>query len=328
MSCIPITVANTTVLSPSCETLTERLKTITIMRYTKAEQSPLGEQTSTPTVFPGRIFRQPLPVVLGVALLACTVTSSQAQFSYSQNFDSMGPAGTTLPSGWTVGYLGVESSVNRAIMVPYAGNGLSITAMPVVVSDGSALPAVNVGTVLNLGSSGNSDRALGNYPRTTPSGDHVMQVALLNNSGSSVSAIQVSYWGEQWRQSQGTSTSGPELLRFLASTTDPLSGFTYFSGLDFLAPKQTTADAPVGGLDGNAAGNRVFVTGTISFQSPVPDGGTFYVRWHDWNDNGTSDHFLGIDDLQIVSVVPEPSTVSMLLLGCGALAIGWRGRRK
>jgi len=154
-----------------------------------------------------------------------------------------------------------------------------------------------------------------------------MQVALQNNSGSPVSAIQVSYWGEQWRQSQGTSTSGPEILRVLASTTDALNGFTYFSGLDFLAPKQTTADAPVGGLDGNAAANRAFITGIITFQNPVPNGGTFYVRWHDWNDNGTSDHFLGIDDLQITSVVPEPSTVVMLLLGLGAL-VGNRLRRK
>lgn len=288
------------------------------------KQSPFGKGMSSPVS--GRVCLKKLPLVLMVALLFLAVPSSYAQLSYSENFDVMGPAGTTLPSGWIAGYLGTESSVNRAVMTPYAANGLSVTAMPVAVSDGSALPSPNVGTVLNLGAAGNSDRALGNYPRTTPSGDQVMQVAIQNNTGGSLSAIQLNYWGEQWRQSQGTSSSGPEMLRVLASTTSAISGFTYIPSLDFLAPKQTTADAPVGGLDGNNAANRVFISGTITFASAVPNGGTFYVRWHDWNDNGTSDHFLAIDDVQISSV-PEPGTVSMWVLGLGVLA-GCRGRRK
>jgi len=259
------------------------------------------------------------------AVLLWAVPSSYAQFSYFQNFDSMGPSGTTLPLLWTAGYLGIESSVNRAVMSPYAGNGLSITAMPLVLSDGSALPSPNVGTVFNLGTIGSSDRALGNYPRTTPSGDQVIQVAIQNFTGAPLGVIQLSYWGEEWRQSQGTSTSGPEILRVLASTTSATSGFTYYPSFDFVAPKQTPADAPVGGLDGNAASNRTLISGYLGFESPVPNGGTFYIRWHDWNDNGTSDHFLAIDEVQI-TLVPEPGTLSMLLLGLGALI--WRVRRK
>ena len=263
-----------------------------------------------------------------VALLAWAAPASQAQLNYLQNFDSIGPAGTSLPSGWIAGYLGAESSVNRAVMTPYAGNGLAVTAMPLVVSDGSAIPTPNVGTVFNLGTAGSADRALGGYPRTTPSGDQVYQVGVVNNTGGALSSIQLSYWGEQWRQSQGTSSSGPELLRVLASSTSSIDGFTYFAGLDFLAPIQTTAQGPVGGLDGNLPANRVFVTGTITFGTPVADGGTFYVRWHDWNDNGTSDHFLGIDDVSISSVVPEPTIASLLLMAVGALVVGARVRRK
>lgn len=261
-----------------------------------------------------------------MALLTWAVPSSYAQFSYYQSFDSMGPSGTTLPLLWTAGYLGTESSVNRAEMSPYAGNGLSITAMPIVVSDGSALPSPNVGTVFNLGTAGSSDRALGGYPRTTPSGDQVIQVAIRNFTGAPLEAVHLSYWGEQWRQAQGTSSSGPEMLRVLASTTSASDGFTYYSALNFMAPIQTTAEAPVGGLDGNAAANRVFVSDFINFQVAVPDGATFYIRWHDWNDNGTSDHFLAIDDVRI-TLIPEPGAASVMLLGLGAL-VGARARRR
>ena len=266
-----------------------------------------------------------LPLMV-MALLTSAVPSSYAQFSYYQSFDAMGPSGTTLPLLWTAGYLGVESSVNRAAMAPYAGNGLSLTPMPVVVSDGSALPSPNVGTVFNLGTAGSFDRALGGYPRTTPAGDQVIQVAIRNFTGAPLEAIHLSYWGEQWRQAQGTSSSGPEMLRVLASTTSATDGFTYYSALDFMAPVQTTAEAPVGGLDGNAAANRVFVSDFINFQVAVPDGATFYIRWHDWNDNGTSDHFLAIDDVRI-TLIPEPGTASVLLLGLGAL-VGARARRR
>ncbi len=274
-----------------------------------------------------RIYQTLQTPIFMVALLAGVIPASHAQLNYTENFDSMGAAGTTLPASWIAGYLGAESSVNRAVMTPYAGNGLAVTAMPLVVSDGSAIPTPNVGTVFNLGTTGSADRALGGYPRTTPSGDQVYQVGVVNNTGGALASIQLSYFGEQWRQAQGTSSSGPELLRVLASSTSSIDGFTYFAGLDFLAPKQTTADAPVGGLDGNAAANRVFVSGTITFVSAVPNGGTFYVRWHDWNDNGTSDHFLGIDDVSISSVVPEPTTASLLLMAVGVL-VGARARRQ
>lgn len=272
-----------------------------------------------------RCLKAPMWAVALGSFLA-VAPSSNAQFSYFQNFDSLGPSGSTLPLEWSAGYLGVQSANNRLAMTPYAGNGLSLTAMPLVISDGSALPSPNVGAVFNIGSVGSTDRALGHYPRTTPSGDQVMQVAIPNFTGAALPVVQVSYWGEQWRQAQGTSSSGPEILRFLASTTSATDGFTYYPSFDFLAPKQTTADAPVGGLDGNAASNRKLVTGYLAFTTPVPVGGTFYIRWHDWNDNGTSDHFLAIDDLTI-TLIPEPGTASMLLLGFAAV-IGFWARRK
>ncbi|MBA4106621.1 MAG: hypothetical protein C0485_12760 [Pirellula sp.] len=260
--------------------------------------------------------RVPCFCAAALAILAAS-SSSAAPLAYTENFDGMGAAGTTLPAGWSAGYLGAESSSNRLAFAPYAGNGLSLTNMPILVSDGSAYPNPNVGRVMNLGLTGDSDRAPGGYPRTTPSGDHVFQVAVVNTTGAPLSDVTVAYAGEQWNQAQGTSTSGPEMLRVLVSSTSATSGFTYYSSLDFTAPHQGGAAANPTALNGNLPANRQVVTANITLPSAVPDGGTFYVRWHDWNDNGTSDHFLGIDDIRISGGVPEPSSLALLACGLG-----------
>jgi hypothetical protein len=262
--------------------------------------------------------RRRFPCFCASALAILTASSSSASpLAYTENFDGMGAAGTTLPASWSAGYLGAESSSNRLAFAPYAGNGLSLTNMPIVVSNGSALPNPNVGTVMNLGLTGDSDRALGGYPRTTPSGDHVFQVAIVNTTGAPLSEITISYAGEQWNQAQGTSSSGPEMLRVLASSTSATSGFAYYSSLDFTAPHQGAGAANPTALNGNDAANRQVVSANIALPSAVPDGGTFYVRWHDWNDNGTSDHFLGIDDVRITGGVPEPSSLGLLACALG-----------
>ena len=260
----------------------------------------------------------------GLATALLVSASSGAIMTYTQDFDAMGPSGTALPLSWQAGYLGAESSSNRLAFAPYAGNTLSLTNMPVIVNDGTgALPTPNVGTVFNLGLVGDSNRALGGYPRTTPSGDHIYQVALVNTTGEVLSEISLTFAGEQWNQSQGTSSSGPEMLRVLASSSSPTDGFLHYPSHDFTAPQQ----GPGGNvpLNGNDAANRVVISGMITLPAPVAAGATFYVRWHDWNDNGTSDHFLGIDDITITGGVPEPSSTAALL-ALGAWGLGRRRR--
>jgi len=196
------------------------------------------------------------------------------------------------------------------------------------VSDGSAYPSPNVGRIMNLGLTGDSNRALGGYPRTTPSGDHVLQVAVVNTTGAPLSEITVSYAGEQWNQAQGASSSGPEMLRVLASSTSAIDGFTYYSSLDFTAPKQGPGAPNPTSLNGNLAENRQLISATIALPSPAPDGATFYVRWHDWNDNGTSDHFLGIDDVRITGGVPEPGSLGLIAFALGMHLLRKRASRQ
>ncbi len=253
-------------------------------------------------------------------------SASASVLLLSENFDGMGAAGTTLPAGWEAGFLGVESSNNRVAFVPYGGNGQAITNMPIIVSDASAIPNPNVGTIMNLGLSGDGDRALGGYPRTTPSGDHVYQVAIVNTTGVSLTEVTIRYAGEQWNQAQGTSSSGLEQLRVLVSTTSPIDQFTYYPTLDFTAPLQGPGAVNPTALNGNDPANRAIVTDTILLPTAVAPGGTFWVRWHDWNDNGTTDHFLGIDDITVVAPIPEPGALGLLALA-GTGVLGRRRRR-
>ena len=253
-------------------------------------------------------------IVCTAFVLGLLNSASSAANLFTENFDSMGPAGASLPAGWSAGFLGVESSSNRLVFDPvYTGNSLSLTNMPVVASDGSALPAPNVGTVMNLGLPGDSDRALGGYPRTTPSGDQVYQVAIINTTGQPLTDVTITYAGEQWSQAQGTSSSGPEMLRFLASSSSPIDGFLHYDTLDWTAPNQGPGAVNPTALNGNDPLNRTVVTATITLPSPVAPGDTLYLRWHDWNDNSTTDHFLAVDDLSVTyTPIPEPSILGFL----------------
>lgn len=275
----------------------------------------------------GRHFLKTYLGVLAVALLLEAALTSQAQVLLNENFDSMGTAGTAPPPGWVVGYLGASGSQNRLAMTPYAGNSLAITSLPLVPNDGTVS---STAMALNLGRSGSSERALGNFPRTNPYGDHIMQMAVVNNTSLPLTGFALSYWGEQWGQNQGTASIKPERLRVLYSLKSPTDGFTYMgTSFDFNAPK----DGPGGAsgnfpIDGNLAENRAFITGSVLFDPgmEVSPGATFYVRWHDWNDNATLDHVLAIDDVTI-SIIPEPAALSLLLLSLGVL-IGRRIRCK
>jgi len=269
-----------------------------------------------------------------VLLLGWAGTTHATMILVNENFDIMGPAAgtSTAPAGWTVGYL--AGTPSRLLMSPYGGNDLAITAPTIYSLANVGLDYrtnYNSGTftdaahIFNCGIVGAADRALGNYPRTGGSsgwGDHIIQVAFSNTTGVPITAIQLDYDMEQWGWGQGTSSGNPtppgntELLRVLLSSTSATTGFTYLgTAFDGIAPKQGPGQPSIDlVIDGNLDANKVHVSGDYTLPSPLAPGAGMWLRFHDWNENATTDHLLAIDNV-VVTGIPEPATMALLALG-------------
>ena len=231
---------------------------------------------------------------------AVSVTAEPAPWSYTQNFDGLGTTGTSITalSGWNAGHF--NPFVQQGTT---GGNGLVTVTDPLTVDNGGA----GTGTtpfLLNLGTTGSTDRALGSFARTTPAGDQFLQVAITNDSGAPITSFVLSYKGEQWRNS----TTPVQQLTMWFGNTNASNGFSAMPAFTFNSPNNTGGNTAI---DGNAAGNFALITGTYVPASPIAAGSTFYLRWYDINDNGIADDYLAIDDLSITLPVGQSPVATL-----------------
>ncbi|MBC7827647.1 MAG: Ig-like domain-containing protein [Chitinophagaceae bacterium] len=229
-----------------------------------------------------------------VCLLLALPISHFAQISlsggtYQQDFNTLALTGTsgTLPAGW----LFFETGTNaNALYNTGTGSG-------------------NGGDTYSFGIAGSSERAFGGLQ----SGNLIPMIGafFINNTGSVLSSITISYTGEVWRL--GTADRGPDILNFQISTDASALNtgvWTDVDALDFSSPVTT---APVGLRDGNEAANRTTISFTITGLA-IANGAGFYIRWTDFNPSGADDG-LGVDDFSITTggvdnIPPVASTVS------------------
>jgi hypothetical protein len=203
--------------------------------------------------------------------------------SYTQNFDVMGSAGVTTPANW------------------YVGTGSTCSSTTIIAGTGSA----NSGGNYNFGVTGInniSDRSLGslcsgNIIRNT-------QINLINNTGSSISSITISYDGEQWRLGQTSSSESGLVLNYsIDGTTFLAMGSSY----NFIPPITIGTAAA---LDGNSNVNRITgIGGTYTFSAPIANNTSFYLRWVDL-DNSGSDAASAIDNFSIIAYSPTTPTIT------------------
>ncbi|HJQ25361.1 MAG TPA: hypothetical protein VKA60_15685, partial [Blastocatellia bacterium] len=188
---------------------------------------------------------------------------------------------TALPTGWYITEGGGGARDNEQYAVD---TGASTT-----------------GDTYSYGTAGSTDRALGELRSGTliP----LFGAKFTNNTGATITSLDVSYTGEQWRFGGVHSTVADRLdFQYSVNATD-LSTGTYLdaNALDFNPP--ITAGT-AGALDGNAAANRTAISSTITGLS-IPAGATFFIRFNDVDATGADDG-LAIDDF---SVTPHGASV-------------------
>jgi hypothetical protein len=177
----------------------------------------------------------------------------------------------------------------------------------------------NTGAIYSWGVAGTNpltERAFGSIGSGTP-GNIFNALKLTNNTGSTITSLDISYVGEQWRQGGCTPTPctpAAQKIDFqyqvanagvITDANTPITGWLDQDPLDFTSPQPGTSTAAA--IDGNAAANRTALSSTISVT--VNNGQEIWLRWMDTND-ANNDHGLGIDDF---SVTPNGGPVTPTL---------------
>ena len=224
----------------------------------------------------------------------------------SQDFDSLVNTGTgTLAANTPAGFGFFETGTNAN------------------ASYGAGTGSATTGDTLSFGAALSTERALG----ALQSGNLVptLGARFVNNTGATLTSLDISYTGEQWRL--GAPARADRLDFQYSLTATALNSTTYidFDGLDFAAP---ISAGTAGALDGNAAANRTLKTGSITGLSIAP-GGEIWLRWRDLDATGADDG-LAIDGFSITAqggapvdtaptITYNPATGALLFPG-GSLA--------
>jgi uncharacterized protein len=216
--------------------------------------------------------------------------------AYIQNFDSLGT--------------GIVNWTNDSTFLPgwYAAAG-NTPPTSFAASNGST----TTGAFYNFGATSASDRALG----AIPSGgtNYFYGVRLINNTGSTITGLNIGYTGEQWRNSGTNAAQKLDFQYQIGATSITAGTWTDFNTLDFSSPIFSNTAAV---LNGNVAANQTAKSGSLSGLT-LTNGNEIWLRWQDLNDPNT-DHGLAIDNFSVsVVAVPEPSDMMGTVLAVCAV---------
>lgn len=239
--------------------------------------------------------RRRLPAAAAAIALAFAAAPAAAQIAltaldqpYTQSFDTLPASGSAT---W------VNNSTVPGWFHARTGSGTTIVA---------DTGASNAGNLYSYGASGGSDRALGSIGSGNAAvGSLFWGVRLQNATGATITALDVAYTGEQWRNGGATGSAATQTIAFsylvgVPTVTGTLAEFQQpgvaVPSLDFTGPVTAGSAAA---LDGNLAANRTAKSFTITGIS-LPPGGEIMLRWSDPDHTG-SDHGLAIDDVSVIA---------------------------
>ncbi|MDZ7618130.1 MAG: hypothetical protein U1E05_14085, partial [Patescibacteria group bacterium] len=191
--------------------------------------------------------------------------------------------GTTLP-GW---YVGTSTGGTIGSYKVFNGSGASQNVL------------------MSLGTTGDSDRALGYQTGTGGTSIHY-GLRLVNNTGTVLHDFSLQYKGEQWRVVDTPVDSLVFDYQVFASGAGSLttgSGWTAIDSLRFNSPHYHSDAANNRVLDGNLAANSATLSGTATGLHWLP-GRELWLRWTDLAQNGSSQNvyqMMALDDVQFTT---------------------------
>lgn len=260
-------------------------------------------------------------MILGMAAVAvfssvagaATVTNAAA--TVTQNFNSLASTGTA------------NSFATWASGTGQAWEATSGLASPAVGQYIASNGGTTQGSLYSFGATNGEDRALGSIASGT-SGTLYYGLRITNAGTTAITALDISYVGEQWRNGGNTTQ---HKLAFEYSTTaasiGATSGYTAFGALDFTGPVATSSAAAV---NGNNLSNQVSLSGLITGLNILP-GESIRIRWVDLNDAG-NDHGLAVDNFSLTArFAPQGAEIPLpaaAVMGPGLLAAGLLRRRR
>ena len=221
-----------------------------------------------------------IPFFVLVCVFCASNTFAQIQWnnintSYNQDFNSLASEGfsSELPQGWYFLETGTSSRNDGQYV---ANNGAS-----------------NSGDTYSYGADGSSNRSFGSLlsGSLSPSfGCHIV-----NNTGSVITTLEVSFTGKMWRLSNNTGRLDRLEFSYSQNATSLNTGtWMDVSQLHFETP---STSGSTGARDGNDPANQQELSTTISGILIEP-GSSIWIKWEDFNATGADDG-LAIDDFSI-----------------------------
>jgi len=221
-----------------------------------------------------------LPVFSRPAQAAGTISLATLGSAYTQDFNSLANSGlsSATPLGWALSETG--TNMNAAYN---AGTGSS-----------------NAGDTYSFGAAASAERAFGGL--LSGSLNPTIGASFTNNTGSTVTSLDISYTGEMWRAGVLNRNAADRIdFQLSTSATSLTTGiWVDYDSLDFNSPNINSA---VGALNGNSAGNQASISFTITGVS-IPNGSSFWIRWTDFN-IASSDDGLSVDDFSLTPTVAD-----------------------
>lgn len=212
----------------------------------------------------------------------------------TQDFNGLASSGssTSLPSGWVLLEGGANANDSYA-----ANNGGS-----------------NSGNSYSYGVGTNGERAFG----ALRSGNlfAVIGAAFTNDTGTTLTSLDLSYWGEEWRLGTANRQDRLDFQYSLDATSLNTGNWVDVDALDFATPVTTET---VGAKVGDNPAYRVQRQANIAVA--IAPGATFWIRWNDFDASGADDG-LAVDDFSLTAfVLDSPPFVTASFPSPGALDI-------